>query len=79
VHAKIKSMNFEQPAEPTEPATPTTSIDTDELFDKAHDMGERARRAVTKTPGEADANFVARQNAAYTKAHDEYLTANPLP
>jgi hypothetical protein len=79
VHAKIKSMNFEQPATSTEPATPTTSIDTDELFDKAHDMGERARRAVTKTPGEADANFVARQNAAYTKAHDEYLTANPLP
>jgi hypothetical protein len=77
VHAKIKSMNFEQQA--TAPTTPGTTVNTDELFDKAHDEGERARRAVTKTPAESDAAFVARQNAEYTKAHDEYLRANPLP
>lgn len=76
----IDRMNFDQvQAEPTTPTTPATTVDTDELFDKAHEMGERARKAVTKTTGEADEAFVTRQNAAYTKAHDEYLKANPLP
>ena len=71
-------MNFDQ-AQTTTPTTPTTTVNTDELFDKAHEVGERARRALTKTTGEDDAAFVTRQKAAYDTAHDEYLTANPLP
>lgn len=78
VYDAVDRMNFDQ-AQTTTPTTPTTTVNTDELFDKAHEVGDRARQALTKTPGEDDAAFVARQKAAYDTAHDEYLNANPLP
>lgn len=58
-------------------AEPEPNIE--ELFDKAHDVGNDARRAVQRRPGEPEATFVQRANAEYDKAREAYLKANTTP
>ena len=74
----VDNMKFATATKAQEPtAEPSPNIE--EIFDKAHEVGDDARRVVQRKPGEPQAAFIERANAEYDKAREAYLRANTTP
>jgi hypothetical protein len=76
--AMIDLLHFNKTT-PKKPDREKVESTIEDLFDKAHEAGDNARRAVKQTPGESDADFVERANAEYDKAREAYLKTNTTP
>jgi hypothetical protein len=57
------------PADPAE-------VEITNVEDQAHEAGLTARRALTRNPGEADADFATRQYSEYLRAFNDYMTTH---